>query len=119
MYDMKQFNHARSYMKRAKDRAPRNFVFGPELLNLESNFAALDGKDDLAEKGLRLAVEREPDMEVLALDLAKILADRARTDEALTVINEALKRTKSTQYLKRLQADILGENGEGVHGSTK
>jgi tetratricopeptide (TPR) repeat protein len=112
MYSMKQFDRARSYAKRAKDLAPENFVFGPELLNLESNFAALDGKDDLAEEGLRLAVEREPEMEVLAWDLAKFLVDRAREEEALSVIDEALKRTKTNKYLKRLRAEILDGDKE-------
>jgi len=111
MYGMEQFEVARSYTKRAKELAPEKFIFGPELLNLESNFAALDGKDTLAEEGLRLAVEREPKMELLALDLAKFLVDRGRQEEALEVINEALGRTKETKYLKRLRSKILSESG--------
>lgn len=107
MYDLNQLDHARTYTKRAKDHAPENFLFGPELLNLESKFAALDGKDELAEEGLRLAVEREPKMEGLAIDLAKFLADRGRQDEALGVIDEALTRTRGTKYLERLRAEIL------------
>lgn len=107
MYSMKQFDHARAYAKRAKELAPKKFKFGPELLNLESNFAALDGNDQVAEEGLRLAVQREPKMELLALDLAEFLADRGRQEEALGVIDEALKRAQRTKYLKRLRAEIL------------
>lgn len=111
MYSMKQFDRARSYAKRAKELAPENFVFGPELLSLESNFAALDGNDELAEEGLRLAVEREPKMEALAFDLAKFLVDRGRQREALVVIDEALERTKQKKYLKRLRAEIKDSDG--------
>jgi tetratricopeptide (TPR) repeat protein len=110
MYSMKQFDHSRSYAKRAKELASEEeFIFAPELLNLESNFAALDGEDGLAEEGLRLAVEREPKMESLARDLAKFLADRGRRREALEVIDGALSRTKGTKYLERLRAEILGD----------
>jgi tetratricopeptide (TPR) repeat protein len=110
MYSMNQLDHARSYAKRAKESAPEEFIFAPELLNLESNFAALDGEDELAEEGLRLAMEREPRMEALALDLAKFLAERRREAEALDVIDKALERTKETTYLKRLRGEISGES---------
>jgi tetratricopeptide (TPR) repeat protein len=110
MFTMKQFDHARSYMNRVKSLAPEDFLFGPELLNLESNFAALDGEDDRAEEGLRLAVKREPRMEPLAVDLAKFLADRGRRAEALTVIDEAMTRTKGTTYLERLRAELLADS---------
>jgi len=113
MYDMKQFDHARSYMKHAKELAPKKFVFSSELLNLESNLAILDGEDEVGEEGLRLAMEREPEMEVLAWDLTKFLVDRAREDEALTVIEEAMERTKTTNALKRLKAEILDKSGGG------
>jgi tetratricopeptide (TPR) repeat protein len=119
MYGMKQFDHARSYAKRANELAPEEgFVFAPELLNLESNLAALDGEDELAEEGLRLAVEREPKMEPLARDLAKFLADRGREDEALSVINEALKRTNGTKYLERLRDEILKRSDSGLETSS-
>jgi tetratricopeptide (TPR) repeat protein len=111
MYDMKQFDSARSYMTRAKAAAPEDFVFEAELLNLESNFAALAGQDDLAEQGLRLAVKKEPKMETLALDLAEFLAKRGRDTEALEVIDEAVNLTKDKGYLERLRTDILDEDG--------
>jgi tetratricopeptide (TPR) repeat protein len=112
MYCMKQLDHARSYAKRAKELAPESeFIFASELLNLESNFAALDGDDERAEEGLRLAVKREPKMESLAVDLARFLADRGRHKEALSLIDEAMKRTKGTMYLKRLRAEIVDDSG--------
>lgn len=107
MYDMKQFDKARLYTERGKKLAPEDFVFGPELLNLESNFAALDGEDERAEEGLRLAVEREPKMEALALDLARFLFERGKEAEALGVIDEALNHSKETKNLQRLQKEIL------------
>jgi tetratricopeptide (TPR) repeat protein len=116
MYSMKQLDHVRSYAKRAKELAPEDeFIFAPELLNLESNFAALDGEDDRAEECLRLAVKREPKIESLAVDLAKFLADRDRCEEALSVVDEAMKRTKGTMYLRRLRAGIVdGSSSESA-----
>lgn len=108
MYDMKQLDRARAYTKRAQEFAPEDFVFGPELLNLESNFAALDGNDEMAEAGLRLAVEREPRMDVLACDLASFLVERGRHEEALDVIDEALKRAKEPKDLVKLREEITG-----------
>lgn len=121
MYSMKQLDHARAYAKRAKALAPDDeFIFAPELLNLESNFAALDGEDERAEEGLRLAVKREPKMESLAVDLAKFLADRDRHEEALSVVDEAMKRTKGTMYLKRLRAEIVdGSSTESASSPRK
>jgi tetratricopeptide (TPR) repeat protein len=117
MFSMKQFDHARAYFKRASALAPQDFIFGPELLNLKSNFAAIDGEDARAEEGLRLAMELEPNMEVLALDLAKFLSDRGRRKEALEVIAEALQRAKETKYLKRLRDEILHEADPGPAAS--
>lgn len=109
MYTMGQLDHARRYTERAREIAPADFVFGPELLNLESNLGALDGEDELAEEGLRLAVEQDPKMEILALDLALFLRDRGRRAEALSVIDEALGRSKDTNYLRRLRSDLLAD----------
>ena len=112
MYTMKQLDHARLYAKRAKELAPEDFPFKPELLNLESKFAALEGKDSVAEKGLRLAMASEPEGEFFAFDLATFLVERGREAEALEVIDKALKRTKEKNYLKNLRTEILREPNE-------
>lgn len=100
---------ARSYATRAKELAPENFPFRVHLLSLDSHFAALEGKDKLAEEGFRRAIEREPDGEMLAVDLAQFLADRDRLREALEVIDEALPRARRRKPLERLRVELLSE----------
>ena len=100
---------ARSYAKRAKELAPPNFPFEAYLINLNSHFAALEGKDESAEEGFRLAIEQEPDGETFAADLAQFLADRDRLPEALEVIEEALPRAGRREVLERLRGQLLGE----------
>lgn len=95
------------YAAQAKELAPSDFLFDAALLNLDGNFAALDGNDELAEERLRLAGEREPSGGMFAVDLAKFLEKRNRRAEALEVIDEALPRTKRPNPLERLRSEIL------------
>ncbi|HEX5525991.1 MAG TPA: hypothetical protein VFX44_02200 [Solirubrobacterales bacterium] len=107
LFRMGQVETARSYAIRAKELAPPDFLFMPYLLNLDGHFAALEGKDAMAEEGFRLAVEQEPDGETFAVDLAKFLNERNRQAEALEVINEALPRTKRPEPLELLRSEIV------------
>ncbi|MGN6587967.1 MAG: tetratricopeptide repeat protein [Solirubrobacterales bacterium] len=107
LFKMGQVETARSYAARAKELASRDFVFMPYLINLDSHFAALEGNDELAEEGFRLAVKREPDGETFAVDLASFLSKRGRQEEALEVIDKALPQTKRPEPLERLRRDLL------------
>lgn len=108
-FTMGDVETARSYATRAKELAPSNFPLQANLLNLDSHFAALEGKDELAEKGFRLAIEQEPDGETFAVDLCQFLADRDRRPEALEVIDEALPHSRRRESLERLRGELLGE----------
>ena len=79
----------------------------PYLINLDGHFAALDGNDRLAEECLRLAVEREPDGEVFAVDLASFLAERGGHAEALEIIEDAMPRTSRKEPLEHLRSEIV------------
>lgn len=109
LFKMGRVDTARSYVARAKRLAPPNFLFAPDLIYLDSHFAALDGNDDVAEKGFRLALKQEPSGEMFAFDLAKFLAERGRRAEALHVIDEALPRAKQREPLDRLRDELLAE----------
>lgn len=106
LFNMGQIDQARSYAARAKELARPDFLFYPALLNLDGHFAAIDGNDELAEERLRLAVEREPSGGMLAVDLAKFLAERDRQEEALEVIDEALTLTEHKEPLQRLRGEL-------------
>lgn len=96
---------------RAKELTDPEFSFYPELINLDGHFAALDGKNELAEEGFRRALEQEPDGETFAVDLAKFLSERGRQTEALEVIAEALEQTERREPLERLRSELLDQPG--------
>lgn len=111
LFNMGQIDRARSYVARAKELAKPDFLFYPALLNLDGHLAAIDGNDELAEERLRLAVEREPSGGMLAVDLAKFLAERGRQEEALEVIDEALTLAEHKEPLQRLRGELGGAAG--------
>lgn len=109
LFSLNDIQTARAYTMRAKELADHEFSFYPELINLDGHFAALDGKDELAEKDFREAVEREPDGEMFAVDLALFLAKRGRQPEALKVIDNALPLTERKDPLEDLRSELLGQ----------
>jgi predicted Zn-dependent protease len=102
---------ARQYAMRARDLGGSDFLFASELSHLESRFALQDGNEEAAEKGFRLSVEREPQSEMFALDLATFLADRGQQQEAIAVIDEAIERAKTHDNLQRLRLEIMDQYG--------
>jgi tetratricopeptide (TPR) repeat protein len=110
LFNRGEIETARSYVERAKRLATHDFSFRPELLNLESHFAAHDGNDEMAEDGLCRAMEQKPNGEMFAFDLAKFLVERNRREEALGIIHEALTRVNRKEPLERLRNEILGES---------
>lgn len=110
LFNRGEFDRARSYATRAAELTPSGFLFTAELTSLVGLLGALDGEEELAEEALRAAMELKPDQERLARDLAKFLADRDRTKEAVEVINQALKVTKTKEQLERLRDEIAGRD---------
>jgi Flp pilus assembly protein TadD len=108
LFNMAEIEVARSYATRAAELTPDGFLFTAELANLGGLLRALDGEDELAEEALRMAMELKPDQEGLARDLAKFLADRGRVEEAVKVIDQALKLAKRREELERLREEIAG-----------
>jgi tetratricopeptide (TPR) repeat protein len=106
MLDRGDYEGARSCAARANELAQPGFVLKSGLIGLNGLIAALDGEDDLAEEMLRLAVKEDPAYSNFAVDLAKFLASRGRDDEALEVIDEALRQAKAKSDLERLRVDI-------------
>jgi Flp pilus assembly protein TadD len=106
LFKMGQRETARSYVTHAKELAPPNFMFMPDLIHIDGHFAALEGKDDLAEENFRLAVEQAPNNAIFAADLARFLSDRGRRAEALEVIDEAMARSENKEPLQRLRGEL-------------
>lgn len=100
---------ARFCAARANDLVQPDFVLMSALVNLNGRLAALDGEDDLAEEHLRFAMESEPNYSSFAVELARFLARRDRTPEAIAVLNEALKHANDEDHLKRVRSEIETE----------
>jgi tetratricopeptide (TPR) repeat protein len=97
---------ARDYAARAREMGGENSHWGSELVLLEAHFALEDGDEEAAEAGFRLALEREPESEWFAIVLARFLADRERQDEALEVVQQALRTSKYKDTLTRLETEL-------------
>lgn len=98
---------ARSCAARASEMAQPDFVLMSGLRSLNGRIAARDGKDDLAEECLRLAMSEDPTYSNFAVNLAKFLAARGRQEEALEVIDEALQVATEKNDLEQLRDRIM------------
>lgn len=98
---------ARAHLNRAKKRVKPGFILMSGVVNLEGRLAAVDGRDDLAEKKFRAAVASDPALPALAIDLAGFLANQGRQEEALEVLDDALTHTEAKDELKRIRAEIV------------
>jgi tetratricopeptide (TPR) repeat protein len=101
-------DEARECARRARRTVGSDFVLIAGLEGLEGGIAAADGDDELAEKRLRSAAEREPEYSAYAVDLVQFLARRSRTEEALEAIDKALKTVKERDRLERLRSELAG-----------
>jgi len=106
MFNRGEVAKAKTWLARANELAPADFILGPSLMNLNGLVAASDGEYELAEERLRSALESEPDNGPFAIDLARHLVSRKRKKEALEVIDQALMRTDQRENLTRYRAEI-------------
>lgn len=103
---------ARACAIRAGELVGVDFKFMADLEALVGRIAARDGDYVLAEEKLRSALWREPEYTSHWLHLARFLWARARNEEALTVIDEALDRVADIRDKRNLDAvrlEILDE----------
>jgi Flp pilus assembly protein TadD len=100
---------ARLQAARAEELAPPDFPFRPELTSVQGRLAALDGDDKAAEQAFRVALAHEPGNAAFTSDLAKFLAARGRTPDALGVIDESLNSTAESERLMRLRDEIVDQ----------
>jgi len=98
---------ARSCAARASEVAQPDFVLKSGLRSLKGRIAAREGKDDLAEECLRLAMNEDPTYSNFAVNLAMFLAARYRQEEALEVIDAALQIATDKNDLEQLRERIL------------
>lgn len=104
-----QIEAAESCANRARTLAPPDFPFMPNLLNLTGRIAALKRDDDLAEQELRSAVVCDPAHESYAQDLAVFLAERERLEDAIAVLDEALKHVEDKGEIELMRTRMTRE----------
>lgn len=102
---------ASSCASRANELMAHDSIFMSDLENLSGLLAAFAGEDDLAEEKLRSAVEREPDNEPFAKNLAVFLAERGRLQQGAGVLDEALKHIEHKGEVERMRDRMAAEAG--------
>lgn len=103
---------ARACATRANEVVQPGFVLMSGLMHLDGTLAALDGEDDLAEEKLRSATASDPDNEPWAGQLAVFLAERGRTEDAVEVLDEALKHVEHKTRLEKMRLRMKKEIAE-------
>jgi Flp pilus assembly protein TadD len=99
MYGLEEIDAAREYVGRAGRVAPDGFVLAADLVDLGACILFLDGNTTLAEEGFRAAFEAEPQNPTIGRDLALFLAHTGRTEEARTVLDQALELSPDDKRL--------------------
>lgn len=100
----RQWDDVRFCVSRANELVEPNFVLQEGLDNLNGILAAKDHEYERAEELLRSAMAEHQNH---SIDLAKFLVRRDRNEEALAVIDEALKHVKYKDSLERLRREIV------------
>jgi Flp pilus assembly protein TadD len=96
-------------VERASKLAPTDFALAAGLENLKGLLAAFAGQDDLAERKLRGAVEKDPCNAPFASNLAVFLAERGRLEDGVEVLDEALPHVDVKSDLERMRARMAAE----------
>jgi tetratricopeptide (TPR) repeat protein len=114
-FDLGDLRAAKEYALRVRALAPEgDFALAASLLHLVGKLAIEAGQPDIAEKSLRVAFERDPEIVGHGRVLATFLADAGRIDEALKIAAQALEFLPSDPGLHGLQAELLSpRNSEG------
>lgn len=97
---------ASSYAARAIDLTPDGFVLEAEVINLSGLIAAAKGHDELAEEALRDAIELDSSNEFFVRDLARFLAERGRTSEAIAAIDTSVSSVRGPAVLAKLRDEL-------------
>lgn len=100
---------ARSPLRRARGLAGPDFLLMAGLLHAEGMLAVLDHDNELAEKKLRAAVERDPESGPFACTFACLLRDLGQQDEALAFIDTALRHAEPKARLEQLRRELLAQ----------
>jgi len=83
----------------------------PQALRMLAEIAAVCGHGGDAERLLRKALEAAPGFVPLYVNLAALLHDLRRTDEAITLLDQVLAENSANSMVLSFKAEILGDAG--------
>jgi tetratricopeptide (TPR) repeat protein len=106
MLHLSEHDAAAAYVARARQVAPEDFAFAPDLANLAGLVALEAGDDRAAERELRAAHGADPARATFTTDLASYLAEHDRVPEALALLDAALPETDDADRLRALRERI-------------
>jgi tetratricopeptide (TPR) repeat protein len=93
MLDSGDVDEAQRWVGRVYELAPDDFEFVADLTHLVGRLALARGRDEDAEKALRIAFELDPDTRAHGRVLAELLERSGRAEEAVEIRGDALRRT--------------------------
>jgi tetratricopeptide (TPR) repeat protein len=119
--DQGDVDEAQRWVGRVYELAPEDFEFAAELIHLVGRLALARGREDDAEKALRMAFELDTDTRAHGRVFAALLERLGRIDEALDVLKRAVRARPDDQQLRealaRLEAGRAGEDSDSRDGA--
>lgn len=91
--DAGEVDEAQAWVVRVYELAPDDFEFAAELTHLVGRLALARGREDDAEKALRIAFELDPDTPAHGRRRAELLEQTGRLEEAVEIRADGLRRT--------------------------
>jgi tetratricopeptide (TPR) repeat protein len=120
--DQGNVDEAQRWVGRVYELAPDDFEFAAELTHLVGRLALARGREDDAEKALRMAFELDSDTRAHGRVLAALLQRLGRMDEALEVLERAVRARPDDEQLRdaleRLVAGRTGEDSDSRDGAS-
>jgi tetratricopeptide (TPR) repeat protein len=93
LLDAGDADEAQRWIGRVYELAPDEFELTADLVHLVGRLALARGREDDAEKALRMAFDLDPDTKAHGRLLAELLERNGRGEEAVEIRGEALRRT--------------------------
>jgi len=116
LVSQRAFDDAEEVIKAAAALAPDgDFELEWALINTTGRLAGQLGNYEPAEEYLLAAFEAEPETPQFGEDLARLYEYLDRSDEAVEVLDEALRHNPEDEYLARARREVIESSERGSH----
>lgn len=108
MFSLDEVDEAKEWAERAAELATEdNFLFATDLAHLGGKIALWHGDEQGAERLLRMSFEDEPEVPSHGQVYADFLTSIGRVDDALEVVEEALRHSPHDETLLDLRSSVF------------